>query len=67
MRREFKVNKTKCMIVNRNTGNMEINKYNQKYDVRCFSQKYNGWIRLCSCMTISEGREKAVQILSLAI
>ena len=67
MRREFKVNKIKCMIVNRNTGNMEINKYNQKYEVRCFSQKYNGWTRLCSCMTISEGREKAVQILSLAI
>ena len=58
MRREFKVNRTKCTIVNRNTGNMEINKHNQKY---------NGWIRLCSCATISEGREKAVQILSLAI
>lgn len=67
MRRRFNVGKIKCNIVNRNTGNMEINKYNQKYDIMEFSEKYNGWIRLCSYMTILEGREKAVQILSLAI
>lgn len=64
MRREFKVNGIKCEIVNRYTGNMEINSFNQKYDVRYYSQKRGGWMRLCSCMTIAEGKEMAEQLLS---
>lgn len=67
MRRRFNVGKIKCNIINRNVGNMEVNRYNQKYDVMEFSEKYNGWIRLCSCMTIAEGKEKAVQLLSFAV
>jgi hypothetical protein len=67
MRREFKVNGIRCEIVNRYTGDMEINDFNQKYDVRYYSRKYSGWMRLCSCMTIAEGKEKAVQLLSFAV
>lgn len=48
MRREFKVNGIKCEIVNRYTGDMEINDFNQKYDVRYYSQERGGWMRLCS-------------------
>lgn len=67
MRREFNVKGVRFGIVNRYIGNMEINKFNQKYDVRYYSRKYSGWMRLCSCMTIAEGKEKAVQLLSFAV
>ncbi len=40
---------------------MEINSFNQKYDVMMFNTAYNAWTRLCSCMTIVEGKEIAIE------
>ena len=58
--RNFKVNGIKIRIVNRSAG-MEINSFNQKYDVMIFNTDYNAWTRLCSCMTIAEGKEIAIE------
>ena len=58
--RNFKVNGIKIRIVNRSAG-MEINSFNQKYDVMIFNTAYNAWTRLCSCMTIAEGKEIAIE------
>ena len=55
--RNFKVNGTKVSIVNRCTNGMEINSLNQKYDIMIFNAAYNAWTRLCSCMTLAEGKE----------
>lgn len=64
MRREFKVNSTKVAIVNRNTNGLEINSYNPKYDVMYFDTSHKAWTKLCSCMTLAEGKELAVDELS---
>lgn len=58
--RNFKVNGIKIRIVNRSAV-MEINSFNQKYDVMIFNTAYNAWTRLCSCMTIAEGKEIAIE------
>lgn len=58
--RNFKVNGIKIRIVNRSAV-MEINSFNQKYDVMIFNTAYNTWTRLCSCMTIAEGKEIAIE------
>ncbi len=59
--RNFKVNGTKVSIVNRCTNGMEINSLNQKYDIMIFNAAYNAWTRLCSCMTLAEGKEIAAE------
>lgn len=59
--RNFRVNGIKIRIVNRYTAGMEINSFNQKYDVMIFNTAYNAWTRLCSCMTIVEGKEIATE------
>lgn len=59
--RNFKVNGTKVSIVNRCTDGMEINSLNQKYDIMIFNVAYNAWTRLCSCMTLAEGKEIAAE------
>lgn len=59
--RNFKVNGTKVSIVNRCTNGMEINSLNQKYDIMIFNVAYNAWTRLCSCMTLAEGKEIAAE------
>ena len=59
--RNFKVNGTKVSIVNRCTNGMEINSLNQKYDIMIFNVAYNAWARLCSCMTLAEGKEIAAE------
>lgn len=59
--RNFKVNGTKVRIVNRYTSGMEINAFNPKYDIIIFNAAYNAWTRLCSCMTIAEGKEIATE------
>lgn len=59
--RNFRVNGIKIRIVNRYTAGMEINSFNQKYDVMIFNTAYNAWTRLCSCMTIAEGKEIAIE------
>ena len=59
--RNFRVNGIKIRIVNRYTAGMEINSFNQKYDVMMFNTAYNAWTRLCSCMTIAEGKEIAIE------
>lgn len=59
--RNFKVNGTKVSIVNRCTDGMEINSLNQKYDIMIFNAAYNAWTRLCSCMTLAEGKEIAAE------
>ena len=59
--RNFKVNGIKIRMVNRYTAGMEINSFNQKYDVMMFNTAYNAWTRLCSCMTIAEGKEIAIE------
>ena len=63
-RREFKVNGTKIAIVNRNTNGLEINSFNPKYDVMMFNEEYHAWTRLCSCMTLAEGKQSAMDELS---
>lgn len=59
--RNFKVNGTKVSIVNRCTNGIEINSLNQKYDIMIFNAAYNAWTRLCSCMTLAEGKEIAAE------
>ena len=59
--RNFKVNGTKVSIVNRCTNGMKINSLNQKYDIMIFNVAYNAWTRLCSCMTLAEGKEIAAE------
>ena len=59
--RNFRVNGIKIRIVNRYTAGMEINSFNHKYDVMIFNTAYNAWTRLCSCMTIAEGKEIATE------
>lgn len=59
MRRNFKIDGVKYNVVNRFTGNCEINDFNPRYDVMKFSEYYSAWVRVASCMTISEGREIA--------
>lgn len=63
MRRNFKIDGIKFAIANRYTGHMEINSLNQKYDLMRFYPNY-GWIRVCSCMTLAQGREKAEDLLN---
>lgn len=62
--RSFKVNGTKVCIVNRYTSEMEINSFNPKYDIMIFNTVYKAWTRLCSCMTLTEGKEIATQRLA---
>lgn len=64
--RNFRVSGIKIRIVNRYTAGMEINSFNQKYDVMIFNTAYNAWTRLCSCMTIADGKGflSALEIVS---
>lgn len=57
--RNFKINGVRFCIINRFTGNNEINEYNQKYDVIRFDEKLRGWVRICSANTLTEAKEKA--------
>lgn len=59
--RNFKINGVQFSIINRFTGNNEINEYNQKYDVIRFDEKLCGWVRLCSANTLAKAREKAAE------
>lgn len=59
--RNFKINGVQFSIINRFTGNNEINEYNQKYDVIRFDEKLRGWVRLCSANTLAKAREKAAE------
>lgn len=59
MRRNFKVNGVKFNVVNRFTGDFEINKWNMKYDLMYFNEEIGGWMRVCSANTIREGKEEA--------
>mgnify|MGYP004657233695 CR=1 FL=1 len=59
--RNFKINGVRFCIINRFTGNNEINEYNQKYDVIRFDEKLRGWVRLCSANTLAKAREKAAE------
>lgn len=45
MKRDFKHNGNRFSIVNRFIGNMEINSFNMKYDIRMFDTALNGWTR----------------------
>lgn len=57
MKRDFTHNGNRFSIVNRFTGNMEINDFNMKYDIRMFDTALNGWIRVGSCNTIKSGND----------
>lgn len=59
--RNFKIDGVRFCIINRFTGNNEINEYNQKYDVIRFDEKLRGWVRLCSANTLAKAREKAAE------
>lgn len=59
--RNFKIDGVRFCIINRLTGNNEINEYNQKYDVIRFDEKLRGWVRLCSANTLAKAREKAAE------
>lgn len=59
MRRNFKVNGVKFNVLNRFTGDFEINKFCMKYDLMCFDEKMGGWMRVCSVNTLREAREAA--------
>ena len=55
MKINFKHNGNRVSIVNRFIGNMEINSFNMKYDIRMFDTALNGWTRVGSCNTIASG------------
>lgn len=59
MRRNFKVNGAKFNVVNRFTGDFEINKWNMKYNLMYFNEEMCGWMRVCSSNTLREARELA--------
>ena len=59
MRRNFKVNGVKFNVVNRFTGDFEINKWNMKYNLMYFNEEMCGWMRVCSANTLREARELA--------
>lgn len=40
------------------------NSFNPKYDVMMFNEEYHAWTRLCSCMTLAEGKQSAMDELS---
>lgn len=58
MRRNFKIDGTSFRIVNRPTSH-DVNEFNPRYDVLKFSIYLNTWVRIGSCMTLTEGREVA--------
>lgn len=59
--RNFKIGGARFCIINRFTGNNEINEYNQKYDVIRFDEKLRGWVRLCSANTLAKAKAKAAE------
>lgn len=67
MKRTFKIHNTKFSIVNRYTGNMEVNSRNPKYNLMMFDTFYKAWKCICSCMTIAEGHEIAENYMEFTL